>query len=170
VPACGYNKKDVQVDPMGRMKLNVYSDLPKKEDLERATKQSGQEVMKDTAPLRDRYVIYYESGQWSLTENIARQIQHTISILNSNPRYKLEVLSFSDCQGDKEYNLKLSRMRMEEIMKLFFSNGVSEKQMIGKYFGESRPLNGCTCDPVDNYNCSSDEIKKNRRTEINILR
>lgn len=171
VPAYSYVKKDNQPEGLTKWKFQVYSDLPKREvakaneSINNASKEDTREIS-----LTDNYNIYYESGQSSVTENLNRQIQHSISILNRNPQYKLEITSYTDCQGDKNYNLSLSKRRMEELKMLFFSRGVAEKQIIGKYSGEASPLNNCSCDSMNNYNCSPDEIKKNRRTEIKLIK
>jgi len=167
VPERGFSKSNIKFDELTVSKFFVMNDVVAKPE---TPKVATVKAAEPEAPLTENFNLYYENSQWVITEAIDRQIQHIVTILSQNPSYKLELNSHTDCQGDEKMNVALSKMRMEEAKKLFFSRGVSDKQMIGKYYGESKPFNTCKCDKFDNYNCSSDEMKKNRRTEVRIIK
>lgn len=167
VPSYNYEKKGVSFkNQINAPKFYVWEDKVVSESKSVKTNKKSEEV----PVLSDQLTLYYESGQAYNTENLNRQIQHIVQILNQNPGYKLELLAHTDCQGDKMMNLQLSKIRMEEAKKLFFSRGVAESQIIGKFFGENMPTNTCRCDDNDNYSCSSDLMRLNRRTEVRIIK
>lgn len=167
VPSYQYTKKGVKLGGFKMPVFQVYSDLPKNTPTKRITSQSDKE---ETVALTDNFNIYYESGNWMMTESLNKQIQHIVGLLNQNPGYKMELISHTDCQGEAKANLELSRQRLEEAKRFFFSRGVSDKQMVGKYMGETQPANGCSCDRMDNYNCPGDLMRLNRRTEVRLLK
>jgi len=120
--------------------------------------------------LNDNFTIYYETTQWNITNDIDKKMKYVIMELNKNPSYRLELSAHTDCQGDAKTNMVLSRQRLAEAIKLFFSRGANESQILGRYFGEEKPANNCHCDGNNNYDCSNEEMKKNRRTEVRLIK
>ena len=147
-------------------KIFVTSDLPEKKLAEPATEKTP--IVEEK--MSDKFVIYYETTQWFISDVVEKQIQYVVRELNKNPNYKLELSSHTDCQGDAKVNLVLSRQRLAEAIKLFFSRGANESQIIGRYFGEEKPANNCHCDGANNYDCSNEDLKKNRRTEVRLIK
>jgi len=147
-------------------KIFVTSDLPAKKEASMETKPSTVSEKKDG----DALTIYYETTMWTITEEVDKHMQFLIKELNRNPNYRLELLAHTDCQGDAKTNLVLSRQRLAEATKLFFSRGANEAQIIGRYFGEAKPANNCHCDGSNNYDCSNEEMKMNRRTEVRLIK
>ncbi|MBL7788451.1 MAG: OmpA family protein [Chitinophagales bacterium] len=147
-------------------KIFVTSDLPEKKNESSSPKPSAAVEEKPT----DRFVIYYETTQWNITAAVDKQMSNIIKELNKNPNYRLELSAHTDCQGDAKTNLVLSRQRLAEATKLFFMRGANEAQIIGRYFGEEKPANNCHCDSKDNYDCSNEEMSKNRRTEVRLIK
>jgi outer membrane protein OmpA-like peptidoglycan-associated protein len=166
VPELGY-VSDVIKFTADKNKIFVTSDLPAKKE---EAKTSNSPATTSEEKLNDNLTIYYETTQWNISESMDRQMQYFIRELNKNPNARLEISSHTDCQGDPKTNLVLSRQRLAEVTKLFFSRGASEAQMIGRYFGEERPVNSCKCDGENNYNCSNEELRKNRRTEVRLIK
>jgi outer membrane protein OmpA-like peptidoglycan-associated protein/tetratricopeptide (TPR) repeat protein len=169
VPELGYVSPVIKF-VADKNKIFVTSDLPAKK--EETTAKSKPDVMPTVSEqkLSDYLTIYYETTQWNISESMDRQMQYFIKELNKNPNARLEISSHTDCQGDPKTNLVLSRQRLAEVTKLFFSRGANEAQMIGRYFGEEKPINSCRCDGANNYNCSNEELRKNRRTEVRLIK
>lgn len=146
-------------------KIFVTSDIPaKREELATTAKEVKEEM------LNDNFTIYYETTQWNITNDVDKKMKYVIMELNKNPNYRLELSAHTDCQGDAKTNMVLSRQRLAEAIKLFFSRGANEAQIIGRYFGEEKPANNCHCDGNNNYDCSNEEMKKNRRTEVRLIK
>lgn len=169
VPELGYVSPKMKFEVAKNNKVFVSSDLPAKENVVE-TKSAPAVSSKVETPLKDNFTIYYETTQWAISQDIDRQIQYVIAQLNQHPSYRLELQSHTDCQGDAKANLVLSKMRLDEAIKYFFSRGASEAQIVGRYFGESKPANNCQCDGANNYDCSNEELRKNRRTEVKLIR
>ena len=148
-------------------KIFVTSDLPAKKADTSATNTLAAPAEEK---FKDNLTIYYETTQWNISESMDRQMQYFIRELNKNPNARLEISSHTDCQGDPKTNLVLSRQRLAEVTKLFFSRGANEAQMIGHYFGEERPANSCKCDRENNYSCSNEQLRRNRRTEVRLIK
>jgi len=69
----------------------------------------------------------------------------------------LQLIGHSDTQGNKHYNVFLSKERAKKIANYLVSQGVSNDQLIIKGLGDSQPLND-----VDNF-------RENRRVELQYL-
>lgn len=167
VPSIGYISPKMRFEKSGN-KIFVSSDIPEKVVEPAKTISTEKKVVEE--PMQDKFTIYYESTQWNITTLIDKQIQYVIKQLNQNPNYRLEIDAHTDCQGDAKANMALSRLRLDETIKYFFSRGASESQMIGKYFGESKPVNNCQCDSYEGYDCSNEDLRKNRRTEVRLVK
>lgn len=167
VPSMGFVKNNVKFSGMTVEKFFVKEDViaaaPK-------TITSSTSAASSLATMQDNYNLYYESGKWEISDEADKQIQYFITALNKNPNYKLELSSYTDCQGEEDANINLSRQRLAEVKKLFFMRGAAESQMIGKFYGEKKPANNCNCDQNGNHNCSPEEMKKNRRTEVRLVK
>ncbi len=165
VPELGYVSPIIKFTSE-KNKIFVTSDLPVKREITREAEKAPIVQVN----MSDRFTIYYETTQWYISDVLEKQIQYVVRELNRNPNYKLELSSHTDCQGDSKVNLVLSRQRLAEAIKLFFSRGVNESQIIGRYFGEEKPVNNCHCDGANNYDCSNEDLKKNRRTEVRLIK
>lgn len=169
VPAFGFVKNNVKFNGLSVEKLFVKSDMPVEPEV-KTTIASPTQAAAKTIAMTDNFNLYYSSGQWEITDDVNKQIQYVVNTLNQNPSYKLTLSSHTDCQGDETTNIALSRQRVAEAKKLFFMRGVAESQMVGEYFGEAKPLTNCNCDQYGNYTCSPEDMRKNRRTEVKIIR
>jgi outer membrane protein OmpA-like peptidoglycan-associated protein/tetratricopeptide (TPR) repeat protein len=147
-------------------KIFVTSDMPAKREEPVAAASAEVNVEK----VNDKFAIYYETTQWNITSDIDKKMKYVIMELNKNPNYRLELSAHTDCQGDAKTNMVLSRQRLAEAIKLFFSRGANESQIVGRYFGEEKPANNCHCDGNNNYDCSNEEMKMNRRTEVRLIK
>jgi outer membrane protein OmpA-like peptidoglycan-associated protein/tetratricopeptide (TPR) repeat protein len=167
VPSMDFVKNNVKFNGLSVEKFYVKSDLPPATEVNAKPAESATAV---ETPLSDNLTLYYATSQWEITDEVNRQIQYIVTTLNQNPNYKLELSSHTDCQGDEGANITLSRQRVAEAKKLFFMRGVAEAQMVGKFYGEAKPLFNCNCDQFNNYSCSPEDMRKNRRTEVKIIK
>jgi len=100
------------------------------------------------------------------TEEISnRDILKTILYyLKENKSVKIELISHSDCRGNKDYNRALTKRQAEKIRTWLISNGISKNRIISLGAGGEFPLVECK-----NCNCTDDLHRKNRRIEIRKL-
>ena len=58
--------------------------------------------------------------------------------MRENPQLVVEVSSYSDCRGKREYNLKLSQQRNQTIINYVKNNIERPERIFGKGYGEDR--------------------------------
>lgn len=111
--------------------------------------------------------IYYEFDKATLTDEAKTTIDTTIlKILRDNPKLIVEISSHTDSKGNDDYNLKLSQKRAESVVKYLIENGIDEKRLIAKGYGETRPIAPNT-NPDGSDNPEGRQM--NRRTEFKVI-
>ena len=55
--------------------------------------------------------IYYNYNESNLLSNYKSRVEAVTLAMRENPQLVVEVSSYSDCRGKREYNLKLSEQR-----------------------------------------------------------
>ena len=91
-----------------------------------------------------------------------REIINSIKyFLDTNKEIKIELRFYTDCQGNDEYNKRLSERRAEILAEWFWESGIEKNRIIPIGIGEANPLIECV-----NCKCPQSEHRKNRRLEI----
>ncbi len=87
-------------------------------------------------------------------------------LLKENQEIIVEISSHTDNKGSDAYNLRLSQRRAESVMKYLQKNGIAEKRMVAKGYGETQPIM-----PNENEDGTDNEEGRrlNRRTEFKIV-
>ncbi len=103
------------------------------------------------------YIIYYDVNQDRIPASAINDLEELSKILINNPTVGAEIYGFTDSQGEKRYNLSLSKHRAQKILKYFIDNNVDQQKLIAKGFGEAAS--------------GGDGLKSNyhRKVEINIF-
>ena len=109
--------------------------------------------------------IYYGYNKANLTRKAKKELDKLAKHLKEHPELKIELSSYTDSRGGKEYNLKLSQLRSYNAKKYLVSKGISPDRIIAKGYGETGILNGCE----DGVPCSEAQHAKNRRTEVKVI-
>jgi outer membrane protein OmpA-like peptidoglycan-associated protein/tetratricopeptide (TPR) repeat protein len=105
--------------------------------------------------------IYFDFDKANLDEGDEKYLKEVKSILEHDPSLKLLVAGHADDRGDEDYNIKLSKRRVQAVTKYLTSLGIHKSRLIEKAYGESLPV--IPCYQVD---CSEDDHQKNRRAEF----
>lgn len=108
--------------------------------------------------------FYYDKGKKLPNEVGMLEVEKLILFMNEDTNRIIEIGSHTNCRGSNRKNQKLSDKRAKAIIKYVVSNGISEKRIFGKGYGETRPLNNC-CEEE----CSEDEHRLNDRTEFRVV-
>ncbi len=147
------NKKDIPEETQH----NTEEQENNKEDFI-TTNNEGKEIL--NVPL-----IYFNLNQYTLTKEARNILDKVAILLKEHPDIRVQFEAHTDCRASKAYNLHLSQMRAESVVKYLLSSGISPDRISGKGYGESRPVNHC----VDGVKCTEREHLQNRRTEFVIL-
>ena len=84
-------------------------------------------------------------------------LSSVVKQLTQHPQREVILKGYTDAKGSTEYNLKLSKKRVNSIKQYLVSQGVEERQITSHYFGEASPL-------FDNL--TAEHRNKNRRVLV----
>ncbi len=111
--------------------------------------------------------IYYEFDKAVLKDGSRKALDTTVlQILINNPKLVLEIRSHTDSIADDDYNMDLSQRRAKSVVDYLTNQGINEKRLNAKGFGESQPI------APNSKPDGSDNPKgrqKNRRTEFRVI-
>ncbi len=115
----------------------------------------------------DEAPVFYEYGKWKLTSTQKDNLEGTVlKLLKEASEIVLEIRSHTDNHGSRNFNLKLSKKRADDIVKFLVRNGIEKERLIPKGFGFDMPLApNNNPDGSDNPNGR----RLNRRTEFKII-
>lgn len=103
--------------------------------------------------------LYYAPRVNEITPKSMSVLEKAVGFLKEHPEYKVKIIGHTDNVGDEDYNMKLSKERAEDVLKLFNRKGINVNRLeaIGK--GASKPI-------ADN---ETDEGRAlNRRIEVEL--
>lgn len=109
--------------------------------------------------------VYYETARTSVKEESVEELMKLLKLLEENPTLIVEIGAHTDSRGSDDYNKDLSQRRAENVVKYLVSQGIEEKRLIAKGYGESQLINDCD----DSKECEESEHQINRRTEFQIV-
>ncbi len=181
----GYNSKMIDLDSVLTQQgdlSNVEITLPKKvqkmdssatskpksiafEEREKLSLDTETEHLeKDSKLLLDN--MYFDTNQDKIKASSKPSLELLLAFMKKHDGIKIEISGHTDSRGNDDYNLDLSQRRAESVMDYLISNGVDEKQLVAKGYGETEPIA-----PNQNKDGSDNPEgrKLNRRTEIKIL-
>jgi outer membrane protein OmpA-like peptidoglycan-associated protein len=80
--------------------------------------------------------IYYNYNDSDLLLNYKNRVDAVALAMNENPQLVVEVSSYSDCRGKREYNLELSEQRNQTIINYVKNTIEKPERVFGKGYGE----------------------------------
>lgn len=154
-------KYDVSVTSKGySFQSEVYDlekDLPEKQPL---VKDIVLEPLKLNASFRLNN-IFFEFDSASLNKESELELYRVVELMNSNPGMVVEISAHTDDVGSDAYNLKLSQLRAESVVKFLSTHGINYARLVPKGYGETTPA-------VPNDSDANRQL--NRRVEFKIIR
>lgn len=82
-------------------------------------------------------VIFY-SGSKRLTLGAQLQLNEIIEVLGRYPSIRVVCTGYADAQGDRQFNLTLSRQRAEVVRGYLLQSGIAPERALLNFFGEER--------------------------------
>ncbi len=101
-----------------------------------------------------------KQGGTALSPESKTKLDALIVKLKVYPKARIEIISYTDCKGDKKLNASLSLKRAQIMGAYFETKGITKNRIKAFGRGEEEPLNKC----VDGVPCSDTENEINRRT------
>lgn len=109
--------------------------------------------------------IYFAFDKSDISANAAKELDKMVKVMNQFPNMHIELKSYTDCRGTKEYNNALSQRRAQSSADYIKARISAPSRIEGKGYGESKLTNDCVCEEEEST-CSDAEHKMNRRTEF----
>jgi len=152
-----YKKKDILIE---------YGSTPKSFDILMDKVQKYVDYLPtakgEVMVLKD---ILYKYNSSNLTRKAKKELDKLVAHLKSHKDLKIELSSYTDSRGKKDYNQKLSERRSKSVKKYLLSKGISSNRIKAIGYGETKLKNHCS----DGVKCSDEEHAINRRTEVKVL-
>jgi lipid-binding SYLF domain-containing protein len=101
--------------------------------------------------------MHFKTGSAELTPESEVALHDALTALKEHPDWKIRVEGFTDNQGSKEANLKLSSARAEAVVNWLADHGVDRSRLSAKGYGDARPVAS---------NSTAEGRAKNRRVEL----
>jgi len=108
--------------------------------------------------------IYFELNKWNVLPESKQTLNVLVNLMKKYPKVEIELRAHTDTQASDTYNLRLSIKRAQAVAQYLMSQGIQEKRVKWKGYGESKPLIRC------GDNCTEEQHAINRRCEFVILR
>lgn len=102
----------------------------------------------------------FEFNESNVSKNSYPILNRIAEIMEENPDLVLEIAAHTDNVGSFEFNLELSEKRAASIVNYLTSKGIENFRLVGKGYGESRPVA---------TNSTEEGRMQNRRVEFIIL-
>jgi outer membrane protein OmpA-like peptidoglycan-associated protein len=81
----------------------------------------------------------------------------------------IEINAHTDCRGSYNSNMALSDSRAKSCATYISTRISNPSRISGKGFGETKPVNNCSCEGDVISKCAEKEHEQNRRTEFILL-
>ncbi|MCS6984784.1 MAG: OmpA family protein [Leptospiraceae bacterium] len=104
--------------------------------------------------------IFFGYNSAELSEESYLELDRLRSILETNPKMKIEIGGHTDNIGTDQFNLALSQRRAEAVRDYLIKKGIAPERIIAKGYGASRPVAS---------NSTEAGRAKNRRVVFTIL-
>lgn len=101
--------------------------------------------------------VYFETDKSILKEESFPVLDEIIAAMKDQSQLKVEIDGYTDAQGTREHNQRLSEDRARSVAAYFISQGIPESRITTKGFGSGKPV-------ADEG--TEEGRKKNRRVEF----
>jgi outer membrane protein OmpA-like peptidoglycan-associated protein/tetratricopeptide (TPR) repeat protein len=108
--------------------------------------------------------IYFRKKDWQLKLESAKALDKLATFLKNNPQLQIEIGAYTDSRGSDGENLELTQRRAEIVQQFLASNGISNRRLTARGYGESKLRNKC----VNGILCIDEEHEVNNRIELTV--
>ena len=104
--------------------------------------------------------VDFNYNEAKILKRYAYELDLAIRKLKENPNLVIEFESHTDSRAEDEFNMELTRQRIDAIKEYMGFKGIQSNRIKGTAYGETKPLNKC----VNGVECTDEEYLVNRRT------
>lgn len=110
--------------------------------------------------------LYFNFNDPSIRPDVHQDLDALVAILQQYPDMEIEIASYTDAVGSKDYNNNISQKRAFNVSQYLENQGIDANRLTAIGYGESGIRNRC----IDGVKCSDSEHQYNRRVEIKIIK
>lgn len=104
--------------------------------------------------------VTFATASAELIGDSRQALDEVAATLKRNPALKLEIAGYTDSQGNKAYNVRLSQRRAEAVLNYLRAVGIAADRLVAKGYGPANPI-------ADN--ATPKGRAANRRVELHII-
>ncbi len=124
----------------------------------------------DLAKAIDLKPIYFDVNKYEIRPDAAIELDKIVKVMTENPTMVVELGSHTDCRGTAAKNLELSQKRAAASAAYIKARITNPDRIYGMGYGETKILNGCTCEGNTKVKYTEQQHAVNRRTEFLIVK
>jgi len=113
--------------------------------------------------------IYFDLDKYNIRPDAKVGLDKVVKMMNDNPEMVVEYSSHTDCRASHEYNQTLSDNRAAVTHWYIKTRITNPERIYGKGYGETMPVNGCSCEHGSASRCTKEEFQEDRRTDFIIV-
>ena len=134
-------------------------DIPKKDG--KFTMEENLQIKVITQYKRTyRLDVHFAPNKSDLYPAAKKEVDNLLEEMRKNPTMKVEVAGHTDNVGDDKLNMQVSQKRANAIKFYLVEQGIVEKRIVSKGYGETAPIGD---------NTTEDGRNRNRRIEIRMF-
>ena len=145
----GFNSMMKTIDlpgKSGKTKVSLFLIKEKKKEIDLANFNVGR--------------VDFNYNEAKILKRYRYELDLAIRKLKENPNLVIEFESHTDSRAEDEFNMELTRQRIDAIKEYMGFKGIQSNRIKGTAYGETKPLNKC----VNGVECTDEEYLINRRT------
>jgi len=93
-------------------------------------------------PVRKEYAITFAINSTVVGDEHLPRLSEIANILRKAPDFMIQLSGFADATGDPEYNMVLSRRRVQAVREVLMKLGIEQKRIVEQYFGSEKASGG----------------------------
>ena len=83
------------------------------------------------------YVVYYKTNDAGIRPDVLTQIKQLAELIKPFPEIKIQIAGYADHRGSEDFNLHLSKKRINKVRSTFINTGISNQRLQLQAHGES---------------------------------
>lgn len=104
--------------------------------------------------------LYFDTDKDKIKSRSYQYLDRLAEVMVLHPDWRIRMTGHADSRGSDEYNLDLSKRRVEAAMFYLINRGMKRQQLITEYYGERKPAAS---------NVSEQQMQLNRRVEMEFV-
>jgi len=123
-------------------------------------------IAESAAKNKTNTAFYFENNSSYLNKISKEKLKTIAEQLNADRTLRVDFSTHADSRGTSDYNMWLTKKRLENIKSYLFSKNISKNQISGMAYDEDKVTINCSSDIA----CNEADHKQNRRVNYNLFR